>query len=382
MLKVLIGVKIILYSWVFIRVFQQTPISFPLVAIALALLVSGFWRSFYKYAGRKVNIITLLLDLVLAILFSLLSKSGNFDKLFMLYLTEGTAILPTPFFIAYAMLATAASVASTALYDLREHGQMQLPGIAELLLYGFVFVLVLSERRQREQRLAYENFTKELNYVNLQLKESMALSESLASEAERRRIVGEIHDNLGYNLTGLILTLEAGKKLMNHNVEAGKTYLDKAIQISRAALHSVRELVSVKKESNFEFELIPRLKEMVREVQALTGLKIDLDIRTQDIGLSGKDQFNMYRIFQEAITNTLRYANADRVQISISGNKELLHFAYWDNGSGTNRIEAGNGLKGMQDRISDLGGTICFQSQTGRGFKIEGCLDRRGKNNE
>jgi signal transduction histidine kinase len=40
----------------------------------------------------------------------------------------------------------------------------------------------------------------------------MALSENLASEAERRRIFGEIHDSLGHNLTGLILTLEAGKK--------------------------------------------------------------------------------------------------------------------------------------------------------------------------
>ena len=268
---------------------------------------------------------------------------------------------------------------SSALYELRESGQMQLPGIADLLLYGFVFVLVLSERRQREQRIAYEKLTKELRYVNHQLKESMALSESLASEAERRRIVGEIHDSLGYNLTGLILTLEAGKKLVSHDVEVAKTYWDKAVQISRIALHSVRELVSVKKESYFEFDLTFRLKEMVREAQDLTGLKIELDIKTQDIELSGKEQFNMYRIFQEAITNTLRHANADRAQISISGNKELLYFSYRDNGFGTNRIEPGNGLKGIKDRISDIGGTIYFHSKPDDGFKIEGCIDKRGK---
>ena len=379
MFRLLIGIKIILYFLVFIRVFQKTSISFPLVSIALVLLVSGFWRSFYEYTRSKVNIITLLLDLIFAVLFSLVSKSGSFDKLFMVYLTEGTAILPNPFFIAYAMLTMAASVGSTVLYELRGSGQIQLPGIAELLLYGFVFVLVLTERRQREQRLAYEKLTKELRYVNFQLQESMALSENLASEAERRRIFGEIHDSLGHHLTGLILTLEAGKKLMSHDVEVGKTYWDKAIQISRTALHSVRELVSGKKESYFEFELTSRLKEVVRDVQALTGLQIDLDIKTRDIGLSGKEQFNVYRIFQEAITNTLRHANADHAQISISGNKELLYFSYWDNGSGTNRIEAGNGLKGMKDRISDIGGTISFQSQPGNGFKIEGCIDRRGK---
>jgi signal transduction histidine kinase len=107
---------------------------------------------------------------------------------------------------------------------------MQLLGIAEIMLYVFAFILVLSERRQREQRLAYEKLTKELEYVNLQLNESMALSERLASEAERRRIAGEIHDSLGHDLTGLILTLEAGKRLTNHNLEVAKTHWDKALK--------------------------------------------------------------------------------------------------------------------------------------------------------
>lgn len=373
------GLKIILYSWFLIRVFQKTPLSFPVAAIALALLVSGFWRSYYGYTRNKVNISTLLLDLILAFLFSFFPKSAGFDKLFMIYLIEGTAILPKPYFIIYAMLATTVSVGSYALFELRESGQLQLLGIAEIMLYGFAFILVFSERRQREQRLAYEKLNKELRYVNLQLKESMALSESLASEAERRRIAGEIHDSLGHSLTGLILALEAGKKLMSHNIEAGKSYFDKALQVSRAALNSVRELVSEKKKSYFDFELTSRLQEMACEVQALTGLQIDLDIKIQVLRLSSKEEFNLYRIIQEAITNTLRHANADRAQISISGNKEAVSFSYWDNGLGIDRIEVGNGLKGMRDRISDLGGVISFQSQSGRGFRIDGHIDRRGK---
>lgn len=69
---------------------------------------------------------------------------------------------------------------------------------------------------------------------------------------------------------------------------------------------------------------------MVQEVRVLTGFRIDLDIQNQDLGLSGQEQFNMYRIFQEAITNTLRHANADRAQITISGSRKLLSFSYWD----------------------------------------------------
>ena len=170
------GVKIVLYSLVLTRIIQKNPISLPLILIGVALLVSDGWRSFYKYNRRKVNIITLLLDLILAIFFSLFCPNGSFDKLFVIYLTEGTAILPKPFFVAYAILTSAASVGTIALYELREQGQMEFPGIGELLLYGFIFVLVFSERRQREHRLAYKKLTKELRFANLQLQKSMELS--------------------------------------------------------------------------------------------------------------------------------------------------------------------------------------------------------------
>jgi signal transduction histidine kinase len=378
MFKLLPAIKIIIFTMVFVRVFRETPLSFPLAALALALVVSGFWRNFYGYEKPKVNFFTLHLDLLLAFVFSLLSQKGV-DKFFIVYMMEGVAALPKPYWIAYVILTMAANAGSTALFDLRTMGRLESPAIAEVLLLGLIFVLVFSERRQREQSLAYEKQAKELGYVNLQLKESMAWSESLASEAERRRIAGEIHDSLGHNLTGLILTLEAGKRLMCRDVEAGKTCWDKALQVSRAAICSVRELVTVMKESNTEFELISRLRDMVQGVQDLTGLKIDIGVTSGNLGLSGKEQFNIYRIFQEALTNTLRHAHANHVHLSITGDKDLLYFSYLDNGTGTNQIIKGNGLNGIVERISDIGGTISFHSRSGSGFKIEGCIDRRGK---
>jgi signal transduction histidine kinase len=378
MFKLLPAIKIIIYVMVFIRVFQKTPIDFPLVILTLALIASGFWRNYYGYKRPKVNFITLHIDLLLAFLFSLFSQVGV-DKLFVLYMIEGIAALPNPYWIVYMMLTLAGNLGSTALFDLRDMGQVQTPNIPEALLLVLIFILVFSERRQREQRLAYEKLNEELRYVNLQLKESIAWSEGLASAAERQRIAGEIHDSLGHDLTGLILTLEAGKKLMSRDVEAGKAYWDKALKVSRAAIDSIRELVSVMKELNPEFELISRLRKMAQGVQELTGLKIDLNITSGDLGLSGKEQFNIYRVFQEALTNTLRHAHADHAHISISGDKNLLCFSYLDNGAGTDQIKEGNGLKGMAERISDIGGIISFHSKAGSGFKIEGCIDRRGK---
>lgn len=227
MFKFLPVIKIIIYAMVFIKVFQKTPFGFPLLLLALALVVSGFWRNYYGYERPKVNFVTLHLDLLLAFLLLLFSQVGV-DKLFVLYMIESIAALPYPYWIVYVIFTLIGNLGSTALFDLRNMGQVQTPSIPEVLLLGLIFVLVFSERRQREQRLAYEKLTEELSYVNLQRKEIISWSESLASEAERQRIAGEIHDSLGHNLTGLILTLEAGKKLMSRDVEAGKAYWDKA----------------------------------------------------------------------------------------------------------------------------------------------------------
>jgi len=382
MLKFLILGKIFLYSLAFSRVLNKNLIGFPLIAIMFALLISGFLRNFYGYNRNKVNIITLFMDLILASLFSLISLNSSFDKLFIIYLVEGTAILPKPLLYIYAMLATFSSIGFTIRYELMETGQLQLPGIAEWMYFVFLFFLVFNARKQLEQKLIYEKITKELYYANYLLKESMALNENLAAEAERRRIVGEIHDSLGYSLTGLIVTIEAGKKLVTYDVKTATTYLDKALQVARESLQSIREVVSAKKESDFEFQLTPRLLELNQEVRNLTGLQIKIDINIQDCWLSNIEQFNMYRIFQEAITNTLRHADARYAQISISGSEVLIEFSYRDDGFGTDRIDVGNGLQGMKDRCVEIGSSICFKSQKGCGFEIKGCIDRRGKNNE
>jgi len=378
----LTGTKIILYVWFLSRVWQKTPLSFLLLAIIAALLAAGFWRSFKRYADTKVNVFTLLLELILAALVSLFPNSAGFDKLFMIYLIEGTAVLPKPFSYYYALLAVAVGTGAFALSELRATGQLEMPGIAEIMLYGFAFILVFSERRQREQRQAYEKLSKELEYLNLQLNESLALSAQLASEAERLRIAGEIHDSLGHDLTGLILTLEAGKRLLNHDPKAARSNWDQALQVSRKALDSIRELVAEKRDPYFAFDLGARLREMTGEAEALTGLQSELNLNIQDPGLSSKEGFNLYRIFQEAITNTLRHAKAGRVRISVLGDREAVCFSYCDDGEGTNRIEAGNGLKGMQERIAELGGVLSFYSRPGKGFKIDGQIDRRRLCNE
>jgi len=374
----LLGVfKAIIYGIVFYRTFQHTPVELSLILLSATLVISGFWRNLYSYSRPKVNIITLGLDLVLVFLFSLVSGSGSFDKLIFVYLIEGVAILPPKGWVIYSFVTVADYIGTSLLYDFQHIGYFEPPGLAELLLYALIILLVWGERRQREQRLDYKRMAEELRYTNLQLVDSMKWSDQLAAEAERQRISGEIHDSLGHDLTGLILTLEAGKRLMNTDPKAAGGYWDKSLDMARTAMQSVRELVAGK-EPELQFELDSYLTNMAKQVLEASGLQVEIEMPATIPGFSVQEQFNLYRILQEAITNTLKYARAQKARIIIKTEPDAIIFSYFDDGIGTAEIEYGTGIKGMMTRMSAMGGTIHFASAPGKGFCIEGRIDKRG----
>jgi len=211
----------------------------------------------------------------------------------------------------------------------------------------------------------------------LQLVDSLKWSDQLATEAERQRISGEIHDSLGHELTGLILTLEAGKRLMKADPEAAGGYWDKALEMAHSAMQSVRELVAGK-EPDLQFELGTYLMNMYEQVREASGLQVEIEMPATIPGLTVQEQFNLYRIFQEAITNTLKHARGQKARIIIKTEPGEINFSYSDDGIGSADIEYGTGLRGMMTRISAMGGKINFVSTPGKGFYIEGRLEKRG----
>jgi len=374
----LLGVfKAIIYGIVFYRTFQQTPLELPLIILTAALVISGFWRNLYNYSRPRVNKVTLCLDLLLVFLFSLVSGSGSFDKLIFVYLIEGVAVLPPTGWVIYSVVTLADYIGASLLYDFHYIGYFEPPGLAELLLYALIILLVWGERRQREQRLEFKLMAEELRYTNLQLVDSLKWSDQLATEAERQRISGEIHDSLGHELTGLILTLEAGKRLMKADPEAAGGYWDKALEMAHSAMQSVRELVAGK-EPDLQFELGTYLMNMSEQVREASGLQVEIEMPATIPGLTVQEQFNLYRIFQEAITNTLKHARAQKARIIIKTEPGKINFSYTDDGIGSADIEYGTGLRGMMTRISAMGGKINFVSTPGKGFYIEGRLEKRG----
>jgi signal transduction histidine kinase len=136
--------------------------------------------------------------------------------------------------------------------------------------------------------------------------------------------------------------------------------------VARLLLTEVREVVGElreKRETNLKGAI---------EILARGVTRPHIHLALTD-GLDALDSFRAHALFrcvQEAITNAIKHSGANDLWIEVgqNSNKWCLHVR--DNGHGTNTIEIGNGLRGIRERIEELGGTIEIETRVGEGFNL------------
>jgi PAS domain S-box-containing protein len=225
----------------------------------------------------------------------------------------------------------------------------------------------ISARREAERRV--QDYLQELQRLSLRLLQ--------AQEEERRRLAGELHDEMGQNLLTVLLQLR--------ELEA------KAPRAQQAAIHKVSALTTELSEQvrSLSLDLRPvmlddlgltaTLRWYVRERVAVSGVKVKLDL---DPGLSRLPmtvETTCFRVLQSALTNVLKHAQARKVDVQLRVQDGALHFSVEDDGCGFDvdaaqlRAAAGKsfGLLGMQERVRLAGGKFAIRSALDRGTRIE-----------
>ncbi|WP_299220244.1 tetratricopeptide repeat protein [uncultured Aquimarina sp.] len=187
---------------------------------------------------------------------------------------------------------------------------------------------------------------------------------------ERKRIAQELHDRIGGNLAAIKLQFSSVKE-DSENLDVIYKQLDDTYKQVRILSH---DLIPEKfRHSNFT----QLLKEYMENI-GKAG-KLDINIFTyQEHKINEIDPLfhnELFSVFQELITNTMKHANANNVEIQIDLINDGICIIYEDNGKGYDTSEAthGIGLSNMKNRIQNLSGTMDIDSQLGRGtiFNIE-----------
>jgi two-component system, NarL family, sensor kinase len=192
-------------------------------------------------------------------------------------------------------------------------------------------------------------------------------------ENERKRIAGDLHDELGPMLSAIKLQinhLEPVDKTETAILEKSSRQIDDIIQRFREISYDLLPNTLVRK------GFITATEEFISKLKILHTLKIVF--ASDAFSLVPEREVNLYRVVQEIIQNTIKHANASELAITISKSSKTILLHTSDNGTGFNyseksKMATGLGLLSLQSRAELLGGQLIVNTQPGSGtmFEIE-----------
>ncbi len=210
-----------------------------------------------------------------------------------------------------------------------------------------------------------EAFNEMLERLETERRES-ARRASLGQEAERRRLAAELHDEIGQNLTAVIIQLD---RLAKRVPDACRDELLEAAATARASLDEVRGLARrLRPEVLDALGLGPALGNLCDRLANRTGLAISYSLDSQLPPLPEDVQLVIYRVTQESLTNVVRHAHADRAEVRLSNVDGHFELSVSDDGVGFPDAIARSdgGLRSMRERAVLVGGTVDIdQSELG-----------------
>lgn len=223
---------------------------------------------------------------------------------------------------------------------------------------AFVLVTAYVARQQAQARDEQRRLNAELRATRMLLAESARVN-------ERTRISRELHDLLGHHLTALSLNLEvAGHMTEGRALE----HVKQAHTLAKLLLTDVREVVSQLREGD-AIDLGGALLLLTERVPALA---IHMDIE-EPLTLDDAERAHvLLRCTQEIITNAVRHAGARNLWIHCRRDGGKILIDAHDDGQGADVVIAGNGLRGMRERLRQHGGNMTIESRAGGGFRL--CL--------
>lgn len=309
---------------------------------------------------RRVGAFDYLLLLVLtgsAVAISYYSASGLGSILLMVAACVLPWLLPLPLGIAWLVLSEFLVV---PVY-VRWLDMSWLEALMQSLLYagfsGFVFVTSLVARQQAQAR-------EDQRRLNAELRATRALLAESARINERTRISRELHDLLGHHLTALSLNLEVAGHLVDGKAQE---HVNQAHTLAKLLLSDVREAVSQLRDD----DAIDMAATLLPLADHVAGLAIEMEMPQPFLLEDPERAHVLLRCTQEIITNAVRHAQAQQLQLRYRFDGRMVRLQARDNGRGADSPKTGNGLRGMRERLLAYGGRVDIDTGAGRGFALD-----------
>lgn len=199
----------------------------------------------------------------------------------------------------------------------------------------------------------------------------------IATAAERARIARELHDVVAHNVSVMIVQADGAGYAMSSDPEQARQALGTISRTGREALAEMRRLVGMLRQDGQAEEYAPQpgvaqLDDLVTQVRR-SGMAVEFTVGGTPIDLPEGEQLVIYRVVQEALTNTLKHGGPGavaRVDMTYRGREVLLQVTDDGRGAAAPPGIGGHGLIGMRERVAMYDGSVRAAPIPGGGFQV------------
>ena len=237
------------------------------------------------------------------------------------------------------------------------------------------------------RRLAEASLRKSEKHYGMLLEQSQQMQEQLrllsrqllsAQEEERKKISRELHDVIAQTLTSINVRLTALRKEATLNTKGIEQSIERTQKLVEDSVNIVHRFARELRPTVLDdLGLIPALHSYMKAFQAETGIRVSISAPGTVEKVNGDKRTVLYRVAQEALTNTARHAHATQAEVRFEVVDGAVAMRIIDNGKGfqlerlaqarrTRRL----GLLGMKERLEMVGGNFEVSSEPGKGTTV------------
>jgi two-component system, NarL family, sensor histidine kinase UhpB len=189
-----------------------------------------------------------------------------------------------------------------------------------------------------------------------------------AQEAERRRVAQELHDQVGQDLTAVLLDIELLREnatnkhaeILDDMASAAKEVLDELGRISYELRPAALD----------ELGLASAVEALCTATARRAGIEIDQLLAVRPPPLDPEIELAIFRIVQEGITNAVRHSGCTAIGVRLAVSDSRVRLEIADDGCGVGDAPAGGGIRGMRERASMIDGMLTIESRTPNGTQL------------
>ena len=202
----------------------------------------------------------------------------------------------------------------------------------------------------------------------------------LAAQAERHRISQELHDNLAQFLAYINIKIHVIEKVMEsgQSSDALQQLLELSTAVQQESVDVRKRIVDLRSQATLEQPLQTFLHDHIKNYESQWGGKVRLQwqVKIQELGLTPFQEFQLSRIVMEALSNVRKHSQATELKVRFSHHADNLELEISDNGVGFNPAAPGKtdrpslGLKIMRERASAIAANLEVSSGEGKGTTV------------